>query len=615
MNTKQKHTLFRILIAGALFIAALIAPFQGWLRLVAFLLPYLVVGWDVLQEALINIFHGQVFDENFLMSIASVGAFVIGEFPEAVAVMLFYQIGELFQSMAVQKSRRSIAALMDIRPDYANIQRDGQLLQVPPEEVSVGQQILVKPGERVPLDGVVRSGSSTLDTSALTGESLPRDVGPGSEVISGCVNMTGLLTVEVTKSYGESTVNRILELVEQSAANKAQAENFITRFARWYTPVVVCAAFGLAVLPPLLLGFPWNIWLNRALILVVISCPCALVISVPLTFFSGIGSASKQGILVKGSNFLEALAKAETVVFDKTGTLTWGNFVVEAVHPEGIPSDELLEIAATAESYSDHPIAQSLQKALGKQPQQDRAQQVEEISGHGIQALVDGRLIHIGNHKLMEKFGIVWKDCQKPGTIVHVAMDGRYVGHIVIADQLKPDAIQSVQLLRKQGIRQTVMLTGDRKDVGQAVADQLGVDEVHSELLPQDKVAAIEELLAHKSPKGQVIFVGDGINDAPVLARADIGVAMGALGSDAAIEAADIVLMDDQPSKLALAIRIAQRTRRIVMQNIVFALGIKLAILILGAFGHATMWEAVFADVGVCVVAILNAMRAMRIKL
>ena len=615
MNTKQKHTLFRILIAGALFIAALIAPFQGWLRLVAFLLPYLVVGWDVLQEALINIFHGQVFDENFLMSIASVGAFVIGEFPEAVAVMLFYQIGELFQSMAVQKSRRSIAALMDIRPDYANIQRDGQLLQVPPEEVSVGQQILVKPGERVPLDGVVRSGSSTLDTSALTGESLPRDVGPGSEVISGCVNMTGLLTVEVTKSYGESTVNRILELVEQSAANKAQAENFITRFARWYTPVVVCAAFGLAVLPPLLLGFPWNIWLNRALIFLVISCPCALVISVPLTFFSGIGSASKQGILVKGSNFLEALAKAETVVFDKTGTLTWGNFVVEAVHPEGIPSDELLEIAATAESYSDHPIAQSLQKALGKQPQQDRAQQVEEISGHGIQALVDGRLIHIGNHKLMEKFGIVWKDCQKPGTIVHVAMDGRYVGHIVIADQLKPDAIQSVQLLRKQGIRQTVMLTGDRKDVGQAVADQLGVDEVHSELLPQDKVAAIEELLAHKSPKGQVIFVGDGINDAPVLARADIGVAMGALGSDAAIEAADIVLMDDQPSKLALAIRIAQRTRRIVMQNIVFALGIKLAILILGAFGHATMWEAVFADVGVCVVAILNAMRAMRIKL
>ena len=464
------------------------------------------------------------------------------------------------------------------------------------------------------MDGVVRSGSSTLDTSALTGESLPRDVGPGSEVISGCVNMTGLLTVEVTKSYGESTVNRILELVEQSAANKAQAENFITRFARWYTPVVVCAAFGLAVLPPLLLGFPWNIWLNRALIFLVISCPCALVISVPLTFFSGIGSASKQGILVKGSNFLEALAKAETVVFDKTGTLTWGNFVVEAVHPEGIPSDELLEIAATAESYSDHPIAQSLQKALGKQPQQDRAQQVEEISGHGIQALVDGRLIHIGNHKLMEKFGIVWKDCQKPGTIVHVAMDGRYVGHIVIADQLKPDAIQSVQLLRKQGIRQTVMLTGDRKDVGQAVADQLGVDEVHSELLPQDKVAAIEELLAHKSPKGQVIFVGDGINDAPVLARADIGVAMGALGSDAAIEAADIVLMDDQPSKLALAIRIAQRTRRIVMQNIVFALGIKLAVLILGAFGHATMWEAVFADVGVCVVAILNAMRAMRIK-
>ena len=614
MNTKQKHTLFRILIAGALFIAALIAPFQGWLRLVAFLLPYLVVGWDVLQEALINIFHGQVFDENFLMSIASVGAFVIGEFPEAVAVMLFYQIGELFQSMAVQKSRRSIAALMDIRPDYANIQRDGQLLQVPPEEVSVGQQILVKPGERVPLDGVVRSGSSTLDTSALTGESLPRDVGPGSEVISGCVNMTGLLTVEVTKSYGESTVNRILELVEQSAANKAQAENFITRFARWYTPVVVCAAFGLAVLPPLLLGFPWNIWLNRALIFLVISCPCALVISVPLTFFSGIGSASKQGILVKGSNFLEALAKAETVVFDKTGTLTWGNFVVEAVHPEGIPSDELLEIAATAESYSDHPIAQSLQKALGKQPQQDRAQQVEEISGHGIQALVDGRLIHIGNHKLMEKFGIVWKDCQKPGTIVHVAMDGRYVGHIVIADQLKPDAIQSVQLLRKQGIRQTVMLTGDRKDVGQAVADQLGVDEVHSELLPQDKVAAIEELLAHKSPKGQVIFVGDGINDAPVLARADIGVAMGAMVSDAAIGAADIVLMDDQPSKLALAIRIAQRTRRIVMQNIVFALGIKLAVLILGAFGHATMWEAVFADVGVCVVAILNAMRAMRIK-
>lgn len=614
MNTKQKHTLFRILIAGVLFIAAMIAPFQGWLRLVVFLLPYLVVGWDVLQEAIVNIFHGQVFDENFLMAIASVGAFIIGEFPEAVAVMLFYQIGELFQSLAVQKSRRSIAALMDIRPDYANIQQDGQLVQVSPEAVAVGQKILVKPGERVPLDGIILSGSSTLDTSALTGESLPRDVYPGSEVISGCVNMTGLLTVEVTKSYGESTVSRILDLVEQSAANKAQAENFITRFARWYTPVVVCAAFGLAVFPPLLFGLPWNVWLNRALIFLVISCPCALVISVPLTFFSGIGSASKQGILVKGGNFLEALAKTETVVFDKTGTLTWGNFVVEAVHPEGISKEELLEIAATAESYSDHPIAQSLLKALGKPPQQERAKQVEEISGQGIQALVDGRMVHIGNHKLMEKFDIVWKDCQHPGTIVHVAVDGRYAGHIVIADQLKPDAIQIVPLLRKQGIRQTVMLTGDRQDVAQTVAAQLGVDQVHSELLPQDKVAAIEDLLAHKSVGGQVVFVGDGINDAPVLARADVGVAMGALGSDAAIEAADVVLMDDQPSKLALAIRIAKRTRGIVMQNIIFALGVKLAVLLLGAFGHATMWEAVFADVGVCVVAVLNAMRAMRIK-
>jgi len=614
MNRRQKHRLYRILLAGLLLIAAVLSPLEGWLRFFAFLLPYLLVGWEVLKKAFLNICRGQIFDENFLMSIATIGAFLIGEFPEALAVMLFYQIGELFQSMAVQKSRRSIAALMDIRPDYANVYREGQLIQVDPEEVEIGQRILVKPGERVPLDGLILSGSSTLDTSALTGESLPREAGPGSSIISGCVNLSGLLEVEVQKSCGDSTVSRILELVEDSAANKAKAENFITRFARWYTPAVVFSALALAILPPLLLSQSWSLWISRALIFLVISCPCALVISVPLTFFSGIGNASRQGILVKGANYLEALAKAEIVVFDKTGTLTQGNFAVEELCPEGISPEELLETAALAECYSDHPIAQSLQAARGRSPEQERVGEIEEIPGHGLSALVDGRRVLIGNEKLMEKFALPCQASSKPGTLVHIGIDGRYAGYIRIADQPKADAAKALRELKGLGVKRLVMLTGDRKEVAEEVAARLGIDQSHSELLPQDKVKQVESLLRSKTKAGQLLFVGDGINDAPVLARADIGVAMGALGSDAAIEAADVVLMDDSPAKLPLAIRISKRTRGIVLQNIVFALGVKIAVLILGGAGHASMWEAVFADVGVCVIAILNAMRALRIK-
>ena len=611
MTKRQKRDLFRILLAGALLVLAALLPLEGWPRVAAFLLPYLVAGWDVLKNALVHLFQGQVFDENFLMSIATIGAFFTGELPEAVAVMLFYQIGELFQSLAVQRSRRSIAALMDIRPDHANLLRDGEWITADPEAVQPGDRIRIQPGERVPLDGRVLSGSGTLDTSALTGESLPREIGPGDEIISGCVNISGLLEVEVTKAYEESTVSRILALVEDSASNKARSEQFITRFARWYTPVVVGCALLLAVLPPLLLGLPWKIWIHRALIFLVVSCPCAVVISVPLTFFSGIGCASKRGVLVKGANYLEALAQAETLVFDKTGTLTQGKFRVTEIHPRDIPAEDLLELAALGEQFSTHPIALSLRAALEREPDPARVTAVEELSGHGVKAEIDGRTVLIGNQKLMERFHIPWAADDCTGTLVHVAAEGAYLGHIRIADQLKPDAVQALADLRALGVKNLVMLTGDRADAAREVGEVLGLDQIHSELLPQDKVERVEALLTQKD-SGKLLFVGDGLNDAPVLARADVGVAMGAFGSDAAIEAADVVLMDDQLAKLPLAIRISQQTRRIVKQNIAFALGVKAAVLLLGALGVATLWEAVFADVGVCVLAILNAMRALR---
>lgn len=612
MNKRQKNMLLRILISGAFLITALFLPLGGWLRLLIFLVPYGVIGWDVLWKAVRNIAHGQIFDENFLMSIATVGAFFTGDFPEAVVVMLFYQVGELFQSYAVGRSRQSIAALMDIRPDYANIEQDGKLVQVDPEDVAVGDTIVIKAGEKIPLDGVVLEGSSAVDTAALTGESLPRDVDPGDDVVSGCINQSGLLKVRVTKVFGESTVAKILDLVENSSSKKARAENFITRFARYYTPVVVIGAVLLAVLPPLLFGGDWSDWLQRALIFLVISCPCALVISVPLSFFGGIGGASKQGILVKGSNYLEALAKTETVVFDKTGTLTKGTFQVTAVHPDRISEGELLELAALAESYSEHPISRSLREAYQKPVDASRVTDVEEISGHGVRAKVDGHDVYAGNGKWMDRIGASWRNCHRTGTVVHVAVDGEYAGHIVISDAVKPDAAAAIEALKREGVKKTVMLTGDVKAVGEAVAREIGIDEVHAELLPGDKVDQVERLLKNTSGKGKLAFVGDGINDAPVLSRADIGIAMGGLGSDAAIEAADIVLMDDKPSKLAVAVRISRKTLRIVRQNIVFALGIKLLFLALGAFGMANMWEAVFADVGVSVLAILNASRALR---
>lgn len=612
MSKKQKKTLVRIILSAVLLVAAALIPVGGIVKLVLFLIPYAVIGWDVLWKAIRNIAHGQVFDENFLMAIATVGAFALGEYPEGVAVMLFYQVGELFQSYAVGRSRQSIAALMDIRPDYANIEQDGKLVQVDPEDVAVGDTIVIKAGEKIPLDGVVLEGSSAVDTAALTGESLPRDVDPGDDVVSGCINQSGLLKVRVTKVFGESTVAKILDLVENSSSKKARAENFITRFARYYTPVVVIGAVLLAVLPPLLFGGDWSDWLQRALIFLVISCPCALVISVPLSFFGGIGGASKQGILVKGSNYLEALAKTETVVFDKTGTLTKGTFQVTAVHPDRISKGELLELAALAESYSEHPISRSLREAYQKPVDASRVTDVEEISGHGVRAKVDGHDVYAGNGKWMDRIGVSWRNCHRTGTVVHVAVDGEYAGHIVISDAVKPDAAAAIEALKREGVKKTVMLTGDVKAVGEAVAREIGIDEVHAELLPGDKVDQVERLLKNTSGKGKLAFVGDGINDAPVLSRADIGIAMGGLGSDAAIEAADIVLMDDKPSKLAVAVRISRKTLRIVRQNIVFALGIKLLFLALGAFGMANMWEAVFADVGVSVLAILNASRALR---
>ena len=606
----------RIAASAVLLVAAVLIPYEGPWRFVLFLPAYFVIGWDVLWKAARNIAHGQVFDENFLMALATVGAFCTGffgegEYPEAVFVMLFYQVGELFQGYAVGKSRKSIASLMDIRPDYANVERDGQLTQVDPEEVAVGDTITVKAGERVPLDGVVLEGQSMVNTSALTGESVPRQVQPGDDVISGCVNQSGLLRVRVTKPFGESTVQKILDLVENSSSKKAKAENFITKFARYYTPIVVFCALALALVPPLFVG-DWVGWVQKALIFLVVSCPCALVISVPLSFFGGIGGASRQGILVKGGNYLEVLANTEIVVFDKTGTLTKGVFNVTAIHPEEYSESGLLEMAALAESYSDHPISRSLKEAWGKELDASRVGEVEELSGRGVRAQVDGKTVCAGNDKLMEDIGVKWRPCHHVGTTVHVAVEGKYIGHIVISDEVKPDAKEAIAALKAQGVKKTVMLTGDAKAVGESVAKDLGLDEAYTQLLPGDKVERVEALLSQKSPKGKLAFVGDGINDAPVLSRADIGIAMGALGSDAAIEAADIVLMDDKPSKIAKAMEISQRTLRIVRQNIVFALAVKLLVLALTPFGIANMWEAVFADVGVMVIAILNASRALQ---
>lgn len=621
MTKKQKKTRKRILTALVLFLALELAehlapdvlPGLAWP--VLYLIPYGIIGWDVLWRAIRNIKNGQVFDENFLMSVATVGAFGCGEYPEAVAVMLFYQVGELFQSVAVDRSRKSISALMDIRPDYANIEQNGEMVQVDPEEVSVGDVIVVKAGERVPLDGTVLEGTSSLDTAALTGESLPRDVQAGDEVVSGCVNLTGVLHVKVNKPFGESTVAKILDLVENSSSKKAKAENFITKFARYYTPAVVFAALALAVLPPLLGLGPWLMWVQRALNFLVVSCPCALVISIPLSFFGGIGGASKQGILVKGGNYLEALAQAGIVVFDKTGTLTKGTFEVTAVHPQQVGEGELLELAALAERFSDHPISRSIQAACQSAPDPNRVTDAKEIAGHGVRAVVDGKTVLAGNQKLMDQFHIPFEDaCHHVGTIIHVAVDGVYMGHIVISDQVKEGAKETLRDLKAAGVRKTVMLTGDSQAVGQAVARQLGLDEVHAELLPGDKVDQVERLLQSKGPKEQLVFVGDGINDAPVLSRADIGVAMGAMGSDAAIEAADIVLMDDDLKKLPVAVRIARKTLRIVRENIVFALAVKFLVLILSAVGVANMWWAVFADVGVSVIAILNSMRMLNAK-
>lgn len=613
MTRKEKKALARILVAGALLIGAALAPLEGVWKLLAFLVPYIVVGWDVLWKAVRNIAHGQVFDENFLMALATVGALALGEYSEAVGVMLFYQVGELFQTHAVGQSRKSIAQLMDIRPDSANVLRDGQFVETDPDEVVVGDVIQVKPGEKVPLDGRVLTGASTLNTAALTGESVPRSVAAGDEIVSGCVNLTGVLTVEVTKPFGESTVAKILELVENAASKKAAAENFITRFARWYTPAVVIGAVCLALLPPLFVG-NWASWVHRALIFLVISCPCALVISIPLAFFGGIGGASRRGILVKGGNYLERLAKVETVVFDKTGTLTKGVFEVSSLHPAaGVTEAEFLESAALAEAYSNHPIAQSLRRAYGKDVDEARVKDVQEIAGRGVTALVDGEQVAAGNEKLMADAGVKALSGGETGSVVHVARAGRYLGRAVIADRVKESAPAAIRELKERGIR-TVMLTGDAKAVGQAVGKSLGLDEVHAELLPGDKVERVEALLAKKSPKAALAYVGDGVNDAPVLSRADVGVAMGAMGSDAALEAADVVLMDDDLGKLAAAMDVARKCSRIVVENIVFALAVKGLFLILGAFGLASMWEAVFADVGVAVIAILNAGRMLRGK-
>ena len=624
MNKKQKKMLTRILIAAAMLIALKLIPVTGILQLALYLVVYGIIGYDILKKAWKGILNRQVFDENFLMAVATIGAFALaiyersGDYVEAIAVMLFYQIGELFQSYAVGKSRRNISALMDIRPDYANIERDGQLEKVAPDEVEIGSVIVVQPGEKVPLDGVILSGASSLNTSALTGESLPRDAKEGDEVISGCINMTGVLRIQTTKEFGESTVSKILELVEDSSSHKSKSEAFISKFARVYTPAVCYSALALAILPPvvrLLTGnsAQWGEWIYRALTFLVISCPCALVISIPLSFFAGIGGASKEGVLIKGSNYLETLSQVKTVVFDKTGTLTQGVFEVSGVHHNEMEDEKLLEYAALAECASSHPISKSLQRAYGKEIDRDRVSDIQEISGKGISAKVDGHDVLAGNSKLMELNRIAFIDCHSVGTIIHMAIDGEYAGHIVISDVVKPHAKEAIERLKHSGVEKTVMLTGDTRRVAEQVAKDLGVDEVHSDLLPADKVAQVEKLLAAKGDKDKLAFVGDGINDAPVLSRADIGIAMGAMGSDAAIEAADVVLMDDDPMKIAKAIRISRKCIGIVYQNIVFALVVKFACLALGALGIANMWVAIFADVGVMVLAVLNAIRALRV--
>ena len=619
MNKKQKKMLIRIIIAAVLIVVFSLLPAEGYLRFVLFMIPYLVIGYDILKKAFKGILNKQVFDENFLMAVATVGAILLGDYSEGVAVMLFYQIGELFQSYAVGKSRRNISELMDIRPDYANIEKDGTLEQVDPDEVEIGTIIVVQPGEKVPIDGVITEGTSTLNTSALTGESLPRDAKAGDEVISGCINMTGLLKIRTTKEFGESTVSKILELVENSSSRKSKSENFISKFAKYYTPAVCYGALALAIIPPivlLIMGKPamWGDWIYRALTFLVISCPCALVISIPLSFFAGIGGASNQGILVKGSNYLETLAQTKYVVFDKTGTMTQGVFEVSGIHHNEMPDEKLLEYAALAECSSSHPISKSLQKAYGKPIDRNRVTDIEEISGNGVIAKVDGISVAAGNTKLMNRLGIAYQDCHHVGTVVHMAIDGKYAGHILISDIIKPHAKEAIAELKKAGISKTVMLTGDSKRVADQVAEELGIQEVYSELLPADKVSRVEELLNQKSEKDKLAFVGDGINDAPVLSRADIGIAMGALGSDAAIEAADIVLMDDDPLKISKAIKIARKCIRIVYENIYFAIGIKILCLILGALGIANMWAAIFADVGVMILAVLNAIRTLFVK-
>ena len=620
MNKKQKKVLIRIIIAIVLIVILSFVPVEGWLQFALYMIPYLVIGYDILKKAIKGIMNRQVFDENFLMAVATVGAIALGDYKEGVAVMLFYQIGELFQSYAVGKSRRNISELMDIRPDYANIEKDGEVVQVDPDEVAIGTIILVKPGEKIPIDGIVTEGTSSLNTSALTGESLPRNAKEGDEVISGCINMTGLLKIRTTKEFGESTVSKILELVENSSSRKSRSENFISKFARVYTPAVCYGAVALALIPPIVrmvfMGLPadFGTWIYRALTFLVISCPCALVISIPLSFFAGIGGASKEGVLVKGSNYLETLSETKYVVFDKTGTMTQGVFEVSGIFPAALSKDELIEYAACAESYSSHPISKSLQKAYGKEIDKNRVTEVTEVSGKGVTAKVDGRMVAAGNGKLMDQLGIPYTVCDQVGTLVYVAVDGAFAGCIVISDLLKPHAKEAIDALKKAGVTRTVMLTGDTKRVADSVAAELGIHEVCSELLPADKVAKVEELLSKKSEKEKLAFVGDGINDAPVLSRADIGIAMGALGSDAAIEAADIVLMDDDPLKIAKAIKISRKCIRIVYENIYFAIGVKVICLILGALGIANMWAAIFADVGVMVIAVLNAIRALFVK-
>lgn len=612
MTKKQKHSLYRIIAAAVLFIIFTLLKPEGFTRFILFMIPYLTVGLPVLKKAAVNILHGQVFDENFLMCLATIGAICIGEYPEAVFVMLFYQVGDLFESIAVGKSRNSISALMDICPEYVNVERDGKVEQIDPDEASVGDIIIIKPGEKVPLDGIITEGSSSLNTTALTGESMPMDVSAGDSVINGCININGLLKVKVTKEYSDSTVAKILELVENSAENKAHTENFITKFARYYTPIVVILALILAFLPPVFLGGDFKDWMMRALNFLVVSCPCALVISIPLSYFSGIGCASRNGILIKGSNYMEAVTKADTVVFDKTGTLTKGSFFVTEIHPVGMSEDELMEITAVAEIFSDHPISLSLKKACKAQLDTERVSDTEELSGRGVKAVVDGKIVFAGNARLMEEVGCEYIDCDSFGTVIHTSVDGKYAGYIIISDKIKDDSKSAIAALKSAGIKNTVILSGDKKAVAKKIGEELGIDTVYSELLPSDKVEKLSEII--DKSLGSVIFVGDGINDAPSLSRADVGIAMGALGSDAAIEAADIVLMDDKPSKIPLTLKIAEKTKNIVRQNIIFAIAVKILVLILSALGMSNMWQAVFADVGVSVIAIINAMRAQKIS-